>query len=129
MRLNYSNYLSRSEEALAKRKAVIVKPCLLLEPWKSLQLDLLAYKIDNNLPKTIDKRSITKLLDVSPNARQLGSKGRLVIFSGADLKRGAYCQAWPFLVSGPALLQPDWRSFGWLILFGYALLCFGLKGR
>ena len=59
MRLDYSNYLSCTKETLAKRKADGVKLGLLLEPSKNLRLDQLADKID--------KRSITKLFDVSPN--------------------------------------------------------------
>lgn len=59
MRLDYSNYLSRTKEALAKRKADGMKLGLLLGPSKNLLLDQLADKID--------KRSINKLLDVSSN--------------------------------------------------------------
>ena len=36
-------------------------------PSQNLRLDSLADKIDSYLAKKIDKRSIAKLLDVSPN--------------------------------------------------------------
>ena len=58
---------ARTKEALAKRKAdgmVLGRP---KGPAKNLRLDPLADKIDMYLEKKIDKRSIAKLLDVSPN--------------------------------------------------------------
>jgi hypothetical protein len=45
-------------------------------PAKNLRLDPLADKIDGYLAKEIDKRSIAKLLDVSPNTLYLWLKTR-----------------------------------------------------
>ena len=56
---------ARTKEALAKRKGMkLGRP---VGPSKNLRLDPLADKIDSYLAKKIDKRSIAKLLDVSPN--------------------------------------------------------------
>lgn len=57
----------RTKEALAKRKAngmVLGRP---KGRAKNLRLDPLADKIDMYREKKIDKRSIAKLMDVSPN--------------------------------------------------------------
>ena len=67
---------ARTKEALAKRKAdgmVLRRP---EGPAKNLQLDPLADKIDMYLEKKIDKRSIAKLLDVSPNTLYCWLKAR-----------------------------------------------------
>jgi len=58
---------SRTKEALAKRKADGIKLGRPAGPGKNLRLDQYADKIDTYLAKKIDKRSIAKLLDVSPN--------------------------------------------------------------
>jgi DNA invertase Pin-like site-specific DNA recombinase len=56
---------ARTKEALAKRKGMkLGRP---VGPSKNLRLDPLADKIDSYLAKKIDKRSLAKLLDVSPN--------------------------------------------------------------
>jgi DNA invertase Pin-like site-specific DNA recombinase len=58
---------SRTKEALAKRKAdgvILGRPS---GPAKKLRLDAHAKTIDDYMAKGIDKRSIAKLLDVSPN--------------------------------------------------------------
>ena len=67
---------ARTKEALAKRKAdgmVLGRP---KGPAKNLRLDPLADKIDMYLEKKIDKRSIAKLLDVSPNTLYCWLKAR-----------------------------------------------------
>ncbi|MEY4507551.1 MAG: hypothetical protein RL297_2129 [Pseudomonadota bacterium] len=67
---------ARTKEALAKRKAdgmVLGRPT---GPAKKLRLDPLADKIDGYLAKKIDKRSIAKLLGVSPNTLYLWLKVR-----------------------------------------------------
>ena len=58
---------ARTKEALAKRKGEGMKLGRPVGPSKNLRLDPLADKIDSYLAKKIDKRSITKLLDVSQN--------------------------------------------------------------
>jgi DNA invertase Pin-like site-specific DNA recombinase len=58
---------ARTKEALAKRKGEGMKLGRPVGPAKNLRLDPLADKIDIYLEKKIDKRSIAKLLDVSPN--------------------------------------------------------------
>jgi DNA invertase Pin-like site-specific DNA recombinase len=69
---------ARTKEALAKRKRkadgmVFGRP---KGPAKNLRLDPLADKIDMYLEKKIDKRSIAKLLDVSPNTLYVWLKVR-----------------------------------------------------
>ena len=67
---------ARTKEALAKRKAdgmVLGRPT---GPAKNLRLDPLADKIDGYLAKKIDKRSIAKLVGVSPNTLYLWLKAR-----------------------------------------------------
>jgi len=56
-----------ARRALAKRKGEGMKLGRPVGPSKNLLLDPLADKIDSYLAKKIDKRSIAKLLDVSPN--------------------------------------------------------------
>lgn len=57
---------SRTKEALAKRKADGMKLGRPVGGAKKLRLDPMASKIDDYLVKGIDKRSIAKLLGVSP---------------------------------------------------------------
>lgn len=58
---------ARTKEALAKRKAEGIKLGRPAGPSKVMRLDKYADKIDDYLKKEIGKRSIAKLLDVSPN--------------------------------------------------------------
>lgn len=58
---------SRTKEALARKKAAGAHLGRPEGPAKSLRLDAHAAKIDEYLSKKIDKRTIAKLLDVSPN--------------------------------------------------------------
>jgi DNA invertase Pin-like site-specific DNA recombinase len=58
---------SRTKEALAKRKAAGVILGRPAGAAKVLRLDQYADKIDSYLAKGIDKRAISKLLDVAPN--------------------------------------------------------------
>lgn len=58
---------SRTKEALAKRKAEGMKLGRPEGPAKVLRLDQHADKIDSYMAKGIDKRAISKLLDVAPN--------------------------------------------------------------
>ena len=58
---------ARTKEALAKRKGEVMKLGQQVGPSKNLRLDPLADKIDSYLAKKIDKRSIAKLPEVSPN--------------------------------------------------------------
>ena len=58
---------SRTKEALAKRKAEGMQLGRPAGPAKVLRLDQHADKIDSYLAKGIDKRAISKLLDVAPN--------------------------------------------------------------
>jgi DNA invertase Pin-like site-specific DNA recombinase len=58
---------SRTKEALAKRKAEGMKLGRPEGPAKVLRLDQHADKIDSYIAKGIDKRAISKLLDVAPN--------------------------------------------------------------
>lgn len=58
---------SRTKEALAKRKAEGMKLGRPEGAAKVLRLDQYADKIDSYLAKSIDKRAISKLLDVAPN--------------------------------------------------------------
>jgi len=58
---------ARTKEALAKRKADGIKLGRPAGHTKKLRLDQHADKIDDYLAKKIDKRTIAKLLDVSPN--------------------------------------------------------------
>jgi DNA invertase Pin-like site-specific DNA recombinase len=58
---------SRTKEALAKRKAEGMQLGRPTGPAKVLRLDMHADKIDSYMAKGIDKRAISKLLDVAPN--------------------------------------------------------------
>ena len=58
---------SRTKEALAKRKAEGMQLGRPTGPAKVLRLDMHADKIDSYIAKGIDKRAISKLLDVAPN--------------------------------------------------------------
>jgi len=58
---------ARTKEALAKRKGEGMKLGRPVGLSKNLRLDPLTDKIDSYLAKKIDKRSIAKLLDASPN--------------------------------------------------------------
>jgi DNA invertase Pin-like site-specific DNA recombinase len=58
---------SRTKEALQKKKAAGAHLGRPEGPAKSLRLDAHAAKIDEYLAKKIDKRTVAKLLDVSPN--------------------------------------------------------------
>jgi DNA invertase Pin-like site-specific DNA recombinase len=58
---------SRTKEALAKRKAEVMKLGRPVGASKNLKLDKHAEKIDSYLAKGINKVAIAKLLDVSPN--------------------------------------------------------------
>lgn len=58
---------SRTKEALAKKKQAGAHLGRPEGPAKSLRLDAHAAKIDEYLKKGIDKRTVAKLLDVSPN--------------------------------------------------------------
>ena len=57
----------RTKEALAKKKAAGERLGRPEGPAKSLRLDAHADKIDEYLGKKINKRTVAKLLDVSPN--------------------------------------------------------------
>ena len=65
--------------ALAKRKGEGMKLGRPVGPSKNLRLDSLAVKIDSYLAKKIDKRSIAKLLDVSPNTLYAWLKVRMLV--------------------------------------------------
>ena len=72
--------LALTKEALATRKAdgmVLGRP---KGPAKNLQLDPLADKIDMYLEKKIDKQSIAKLLDLSPNKLRVWLKVRRLVY-------------------------------------------------
>ncbi len=59
-------FSSRTNEALAKRKAEGMKQGRPVGASKNLNLDKHAVKIDGYLAKRINKVAIAKLLDVSP---------------------------------------------------------------
>ena len=67
---------ARTKEALAKRKAEGVKLGRPVGPAKTMRLDKHADKIDDYLKKEISKRSIAKLLDVTPNTLYAWLKAR-----------------------------------------------------
>ena len=70
---------ARTKEALAKRKADGMVLGRQKVPAKNLLLDPLADKIDMYLEKKINKRSIAKLLDVSPNILYVWFKVRILV--------------------------------------------------
>ena len=67
---------SRTKEALAKRKADGMQLGRPPGPARKLRLDEHADKIDHYLAKGLDKRSIAKVLDVSPNTVYAWLKAR-----------------------------------------------------